>query len=238
MLYTCKLDWILNSSSFLKCLATLLQTGVSNFAALEISLEGTMLGPPHYPDGSPTSRTRTWGAQPTAEEGFTWHLVLTKHWRPPSQTDQEETPLTSEADSSPRMTGPDLIASSHCCCLLYLLPFFPGRTMPLSAFPTSDCWIRHQKPQSIQESNDPFAHPIRNSTGISDTVVCLNCSAGPFCQVRVLSPPKLMPCFNFTQPWEVKTRSFEYLYEKFFGAATVTLAICKFLDIPRQPLSM
>lgn len=116
-------------------------------------------------------------------------------------------PLTSEADSSPRMTGPDLIPSSHCCCLLYLLPFFHGRTMPLSAFPTSDCWICHRKPQSIQESNDPLAHPIRNSTGISDTVVCLNCSAGPFCQVRVLSPPKLMPCFNFTQPWEVKTRS-------------------------------
>ena len=46
LLYTCKLDWILSSSGFLKCLATTLQIDVSNFTNLEISLKGITPGPP------------------------------------------------------------------------------------------------------------------------------------------------------------------------------------------------
>ena len=57
----CKLDWILNSSSFLKCLAATPQTNISNFAALEISLEGTMPGPAHYQMAARLQGLERWG---------------------------------------------------------------------------------------------------------------------------------------------------------------------------------
>lgn len=55
---------------------------------------------------------------------------------------------------------------------------------------------------------------------------------GSFYKVRVLSSSNLIACFNLTQPWDGKTRSSEYLYEKFCGATNVNQAICKFVDLP------
>lgn len=69
LLHICKLNWILNSSSFFKYLATTLQNNVSNFLPpfrFGITknkewpwslLEGTIGGPTHDLDGNQTSGT-------------------------------------------------------------------------------------------------------------------------------------------------------------------------------------
>lgn len=54
--------------------------------------------------------------------------------------------------------------------------------------------------RSIQDNNVPLVHPISNFTGILDAIVCLNCFAGLFYKVRVLSSPNFVPGFNLTQP--------------------------------------
>ena len=77
----------------------------------------------------------------------------------------------------------------------------------------SDCSICRQKPQSLQDGNGPLVHPISNYTGVPDAVVCPDCSTRPFNTVRVLSPPKLIPCFNLTLPWDRKTRSWLFVWK-------------------------
>ena len=54
----------------------------------------------------------------------------------------------------------------------------------------------------------------------------------PFYKIRVLSPPNFIPCFNLIQPWVGKTRSYEYLYDKFCGMANVNWVICTLVNIP------
>ena len=55
----------------------------------------------------------------------------------------------------------------------------------------------------------------------------------------MLSLSKLIPCFNLTQPWVEKTRSFEYLYEKFYGTINVSHIVRIFLNVLfRQSLGM
>ena len=136
------------------------------------------------------------------------------------------------------MTGPGLYALFPLLFLIFFSPCLSWKDNALLCIyqslekgrNLSDCWLCQQKPWSVQDSNDPLVHPISNFTGIPDAI-CLNISAGPFYPLRVLSPPKLVPCFNLTQAWEGKTRLFEYLCEKFCEAINVTQAICKLLDI-------
>lgn len=61
--------------------------------------------------------------------------------------------------------------------------------MPLSVSPNPLqrekplCWIRHQKPQSLQDSNGPLVRPIDDFTGVPEAIVCPNCSTAPLhCQ--------------------------------------------------------
>lgn len=54
-------------------------------------------------------------------------------------------------------------------------------------------------------------------------------------RVRVPGLPKLIPCFNLTQPWEGKTRYFEYLQERFCGVANPSPVIYKLIDISMYP---
>ena len=75
-----------------------------------------------------------------------------------------------------------------------------------------------------------MVHSIRNFTGVPNAVVCPNCFQSPFHKVSVLNLPKLTPCFNLTQPWDGKTRSSKYLYERFCGAVSVSHIICKLAD--------
>ena len=84
----------------------------------------------------------------------------------------------------------------------------------------------------MQDNNDPLAHPTSNFAKIPDAIVCLNCSAGPFYKVKVLSPPNFIPCFNLTQPWEGKTRSCKYLCDKFCRTTNVNQITCTLVDIP------
>ena len=71
LLCICKLDWILNFSSCLKYLATNLQTNISiskNKDCPWISLEETIPGPAHYPDGSQTAGSWTLDTHLTDEK--------------------------------------------------------------------------------------------------------------------------------------------------------------------------
>lgn len=49
------------------------------------------------------------------------------------------------------------------------------------------------------------------------------------------SLPKLIPCFNLTQPWEGKTRYFEYLQERSCGVANLSPVIYKLINISMYP---
>lgn len=81
LLSICTLDYTLNFSSFPKYLALTLQTKVSNFPSLFwlrttknkdclfTSLEGTIPGPCHYPNGSQTSGLWNLGSHPSTS----WH---------------------------------------------------------------------------------------------------------------------------------------------------------------------
>lgn len=57
----------------------------------------------------------------------------------------------------------------------------------------------------------------------------------PFYKVRLLSPPNFILCFNLTQPWDGKTRYFEYLNEKFCRVANPSPIICKLVDVSIYP---
>lgn len=75
-----------------------------------------------------------------------------------------------------------------------------------------------------------MVHSIRNFTGVPNAVVCPNCFQSPFHKVSVLNLPKLIPCFNLTQPWDGKTRSSKHLYERFCGVASISHIIGKPAD--------
>lgn len=119
-----KLNWILNSFGFLKYLATTLQTDISNFLPSlwsritknkdcpRMSLEGTMAGPPHYPDGSRTSGNWTLGLHATVKRGPLLLKTCTS-WGCKIQIDSvlpwkmtRWRPL--KANSPPKVTGQDL----------------------------------------------------------------------------------------------------------------------------------
>lgn len=49
------------------------------------------------------------------------------------------------------------------------------------------------------------------------------------------SLPKLIPCFSLTQPWEGKTRYFEYLQGRSCGVANPSPIIYKLINISMYP---
>ena len=92
--------------------------------------------------------------------------------------------------------------------LILLSPSFSVRNTLIHIFQPftkevklSDHWISHQKPQSLQDTNDPLVHPIGHFTGVRGPLFSPNCSTGPLYRVRMPSLPKIILHFSFTQPW-------------------------------------
>lgn len=107
---------------------------------------------------------------------------------------------------------------SHCCFLLYLLPFFLGQIMLLSTFPNP-----LQKGETplvvgfvtrtfcLSGQRDSLAYPVSNFAGIPNATACLNCSSGPFHKVRLSYPYTIAPCLNLTQSLVGEMSSLVYI---------------------------
>lgn len=154
--------------------------------------------------------------------------------KPENKNFQELKKTAAEEDSFPKMTGPDLYAFLS---LLSLALSWKDNTLiftfqsPEKGGNLSDCWICHEKLWSVQESNDPFVHPISNFAGIPRPTLCLNCSAGPFYKISELNPPNSAPCFSLTQSWNGKVKSLEYTYVP-LGSSQYKLGHCQLAGSP------
>ena len=95
-----------------------------------------------------------------------------------------------------------------------------------------------KKTQSIQNHKDSLVHLICNFTEFHRGSICccqFRLFHEPILESRVPGLPKLIPCFNLTQPWEGKTRYFEYLQERFCGVANPSPVIYKLINVSMYP---
>lgn len=118
----------------------------------------------------------------TLKESSIWHPVLYRCWRPPIKLIREKSSQNLRQIAFPRW--PNQVCTRLSLLFLTLLSFsLSWKDNTLMCTPksitkgeyTSDSWICHQKPDSVDESRDPLVHFNTNGCAITPLISCGKC---------------------------------------------------------------